>query len=657
MNADDLSESLRLPKDRGTHLVSIRQAVGNVWDIPLLDHYTNHGVDHSRRIIHALEGLLQEHPDLLNGHERFVLLAAVHLHDIGMQSPRHAGLPVKARHEYTLEDLEAVRKDHHEASARMIHESLSGQLGYTLGLEQSQDYAEFIATLCRYHRTLDTQDLADASFAGDPVRIPLLVALLRLGDELDADFRRVNMHVLKRWDIPLESKRYWWYHYYVQSVQIEKGAITLHFRFPKQYQGDDFAEAVRQGVHESVRSQFMEVYDTLDTYGVRLYRDVKLGPDTFRASGLEPLPEDVLAFIREAVLTIEQAAEEATILTGAAYFVDGVAYSDNTEVVESLARVMALVTEGRNRQAAEETERCRILVMAPKDQMILSIIAGNCYATLGQMSQAEECYRDALRISDRHAVHAIYKEEAIATRSAALGNIGLIYSDKGDLDQALQYLKDALDIDRDIGYRQGEANQLGNIGLIYRAKGDLDQALQYLKDALDIHREVGYRQGEASALGNIGLIYSDKGDLDQALQYLNQALSIFAEAAPHLYVQVLTYAAAVHLQRECPEECFQCFAEAISRATSRDQYNVVVNSLLQIARQMASNGQWDALEKVRSICASRAVEDKSLNALLAAISEYAAHKSTGDDAHKKKDKAARRKLSAEMKKVLDAVVK
>ncbi len=577
MNADDLSESLRLPKDRGTHLVSIRQAVGNVWDIPLLDHYTNHGVDHSRRIIHALEGLLQEHPDLLNGHERFVLLAAVHLHDIGMQSPRHAGLPVKARHEYTLEDLEAVRKDHHEASARMIHESLSGQLGYTLGLEQSQDYAEFIATLCRYHRTLDTQDLADASFAGDPVRIPLLVALLRLGDELDADFRRVNMHVLKRWDIPLESKRYWWYHYYVQSVQIEKGAITLHFRFPKQYQGDDFAEAVRQGVHESVRSQFMEVYDTLDTYGVRLYRDVKLGPDTFRASGLEPLPEDVLAFIREAVLTIEQAAEEATILTGAAYFVDGVAYSDNTEVVESLARVMALVTEGRNRQAAEETERCRILVMAPKDQMILSIIAGNCYATLGQMSQAEECYRDALRISDRHAVHAIYKEEAIATRSAALGNIGLIYS--------------------------------------------------------------------------------DKGDLDQALQYLNQALSIFAEAAPHLYVQVLTYAAAVHLQRECPEECFQCFAEAISRATSRDQYNVVVNSLLQIARQMASNGQWDALEKVRSICASRAVEDKSLNALLAAISEYAAHKSTGDDAHKKKDKAARRKLSAEMKKVLDAVVK
>ncbi|MGC1121116.1 MAG: tetratricopeptide repeat protein, partial [Candidatus Methanofastidiosia archaeon] len=100
------------------------------------------------------------------------------------------------------------------------------------------------------------------------------------------------------------------------------------------------------------------------------------------------------------------------------------------------------------------------------------------------------------------------------------------YSDKGDLDQALNYLKEALEIHRQIGYKQGEANQLGNIGLIYSDKGDLDQALNYLKEALEIHRQIGYKQGEASDLGNIGLIYSDKGDLDQALNYLKEALEI-----------------------------------------------------------------------------------------------------------------------------------
>ena len=48
-----------------------------------------------------------------------------------------------------------------------------------------------------------------------------------------------------------------------------------------------------------------------------------------------------------------------------------------------------------------------------------------------------------------------------------LGNIGLVYKNKGDLDAALKYYEDALKIDRDIGYKQGEANHLSNIGIVY----------------------------------------------------------------------------------------------------------------------------------------------------------------------------------------------
>ncbi len=67
---------------------------------------------------------------------------------------------------------------------------------------------------------------------------------------------------------------------------------------------------------------------------------------------------------------------------------------------------------------------------------------------------------------------------------------------------------------------------MGNIGLIYSAQGDLDSALKSHRDALDIHREIGYRQGEANALGNIGLVLEGKGQLDEALKYLEEALSI-----------------------------------------------------------------------------------------------------------------------------------
>lgn len=90
-------------------------------------------------------------------------------------------------------------------------------------------------------------------------------------------------------------------------------------------------------------------------------------------------------------------------------------------------------------------------------------------------------------------------------------------------------MKYALKILRDIGYKKGEADQLGNIGLIYHGKGELDIALKYHEDALKIDRDIGYRKGEASDLGDIGLIYYDKGELDTALKHLHDALKIFQE--------------------------------------------------------------------------------------------------------------------------------
>jgi len=47
-------------------------------------------------------------------------------------------------------------------------------------------------------------------------------------------------------------------------------------------------------------------------------------------------------------------------------------------------------------------------------------------------------------------------------------------------------MKDALIIHKEIGHRWGEAESLGNIGLIYSHKGDLDNALKYLKEAINI---------------------------------------------------------------------------------------------------------------------------------------------------------------------------
>ncbi|GAI96510.1 unnamed protein product, partial [marine sediment metagenome] len=60
-----------------------------------------------------------------------------------------------------------------------------------------------------------------------------------------------------------------------------------------------------------------------------------------------------------------------------------------------------------------------------------------------------------------------------------------------------------LKIDREIGRREGEANQLGNIGNVYRESGELDKALDYYQQALEIFEEIGAAVGIRIAKGNI----------------------------------------------------------------------------------------------------------------------------------------------------------
>jgi tetratricopeptide (TPR) repeat protein len=525
MRSEELPEPLKIDGHNLSWLDSIEQRVETFWDRPLLQHYTNHGIDHSQRIIKALGALLEDFPDLLNQHERFILLASIYLHDIGMQSPPHAGLPKKA--EYTFEEMEKIREVHNESSAQMIKESIASGPECPLGLENCKDYAKYIAEVSRYHRVLDLTKLDDTAIGFEPVRLQLLAALLRLGDALDADYRRVNMDFLSLREIPVESKYHWWCHHYVQSVLIQKGHIELYFRIPEKYENSKVIVVIEKRIKESVSEALSNVYDILDGHGMRLYPNVEIRSVEFLPEGsLQAIPDDLCEFIEVHVLKTVERSEKESARTGLVWYADGVPFSDDADVVTCLSEVFGLVEEERYMDAAEKIERCRLLTMAPRDRMIFSITTGHCYSTLGKFVEAERCYKDALSISERQDLQHVYEKDTAQIRGTALESIGRIFWAKGDLDQALKYLEDALEIDRQIGYKQGEANALGNIGIISRDKGDRDQALKYLEDALEIHKQIGCKQGEANQLGNIGFIFSIKGDLDQALKYLEDALEI-----------------------------------------------------------------------------------------------------------------------------------
>ena len=531
MEIDELPKSTALINDRFKKCINIiiKTVKIKIWNsVTLIPHYTKHGIDHSERISQYLGKLLEDFPTLLNQQERFVLLAAIFLHDIGNQLPKYAGIPIKST--YSLEDKEKIRKNHHLSSYEAVKDSIKGDAELPLGLDICKEYTEFIALLCKYHRKLDIKYLKNTSIAGNPLRLHLLGALLRLGDELDADYQRVDMEVLNIIDIPTDSKFYWWSHHYVQSISIDQGHIKLFFWFPEEYKNNNIVEVFQNKRKESLKKQFLEVYDIFESYGVRLYPDVETGEINYLSVGsLKSVPPDLLEYINITITQTGSNYKELSLKTGVIWEIDGGLYSDNERVVEALIKIPQLMKTYEYKEAVKIIEDTYLLTMSPKDRMIFSGIAGICYYFLSDFEKAKSYYMDQLKLTERRDLKKVYPLNTILNRSASLGNIGIVYRIQGKLTEALKFFHKALEICRKISYKKGKASALDNIGIVYGIQNKLTEALKFFHQALDLYLEIGDKDGEASALDNMGIIYRNQGNLDEALQHYQQALDINQE--------------------------------------------------------------------------------------------------------------------------------
>ena len=113
------------------------------------------------------------------------------------------------------------------------------------------------------------------------------------------------------------------------------------------------------------------------------------------------------------------------------------------------------------------------------------------------------------------------KEEAIL-----LGNLGVIYKTRGQLNKAEEIHKKALAINEKLGRLEGVASDYGNLGLIYMTRGELDKAEEMHKKSLAIAEELGMQEIMASEYGNLGLVYKERGDFKEAEKMHKKSLAI-----------------------------------------------------------------------------------------------------------------------------------
>ncbi|MFX1448418.1 MAG: tetratricopeptide repeat protein, partial [Promethearchaeota archaeon] len=104
-----------------------------------------------------------------------------------------------------------------------------------------------------------------------------------------------------------------------------------------------------------------------------------------------------------------------------------------------------------------------------------------------------------------------------------------IYMDTGDLNLALKYGEESLQLARELNNKRLIIDNNGTIGVIYHYKGENDTYLKYNRKRLKLAKELNDKQNIIGGLNNIGLALLDKGDFNQAKNYLKQSLELCEE--------------------------------------------------------------------------------------------------------------------------------
>lgn len=172
---------------------------------------TDHGPDHIQTVINRAAALLDDYSNdnSLTGYEIYLLLCAIHFHDLGNIHGR-----VK-----------------HEKKITSMMNEVSGFLGDATERKYIREIAEVHGGKVGDDKDTISHLESNATLYGQHVRLQVLAGVLRFADELADDSYRANSILLKLGAIPDSSAIYHKYAHCLNSVIVRPNnkEVSLHY--------------------------------------------------------------------------------------------------------------------------------------------------------------------------------------------------------------------------------------------------------------------------------------------------------------------------------------------------------------------------------------------------------------------------------------------
>ncbi|MBD3191214.1 MAG: hypothetical protein GF308_11250 [Candidatus Heimdallarchaeota archaeon] len=177
----------------------------------------DHGVHHSERIFEHLDQLIKSYNVALSIDEVFYLASAIWLHDVGLAYKPHEYLPdwkvMRTEHhlrsnEFLTDNFEAMDLDFSQISP--LSTLILGHRG-----EKESDTRYKIGSIPKYWPERPREN-------EEQIRLRLLVALMRLGDVCDADYRRAPISKQKALSVSREQIEHWRKHQHIDRLYFDE---------------------------------------------------------------------------------------------------------------------------------------------------------------------------------------------------------------------------------------------------------------------------------------------------------------------------------------------------------------------------------------------------------------------------------------------------
>jgi tetratricopeptide (TPR) repeat protein len=201
-----------------------------------------------------------------------------------------------------------------------------------------------------------------------------------------------------------------------------------------------------------------------------------------------------------------------------ALYLDGLPKTKDKDKKALFEKGMSLMAQYKYEEAIESFRECLALETEGSEKVALLILVGNSFYAWNKWNQALSSWEEALDAAEKAR-----DEEG---QAAALGNLGLVYKDKGEWDKAIKFYNRDLEIGKKIGDEHGMAQTFNNLGIVYRKKGEWDKAIEFYNKALKGLEKIGDELGMSQTYHNLGNVYQLKEDWAKAIEFYNKSLNI-----------------------------------------------------------------------------------------------------------------------------------